>query len=127
MRSFFSTNNKKRCHELMVRIYYPTRFKTDDGSAYYQPLIRSEQEMLSKIPVVKLENINKLYEIKSHTVESAPVISKKFPVVLFMSGLGGIAQMYENLITELVSHGYVVIGIMYPLFMVPLLYPITGW
>ncbi len=108
----FSSDNKKYCHELMIRFYYPTLLKTSDGVPYYRPLINTEQSVLRAKPAVKAEDIKKLSEIKSHTVENAPIVKNvQFPVIFFMSGLGGIAQMYENLITELVSHGYIVIGI----------------
>jgi len=61
---------------------------------------------------MKQEDVEQLAQLKSHTIENAPVVrKKKFPVVLFSSGLGGQTQLYENTITQLVSHGYIVVGI----------------
>lgn len=107
----FSANNKQYCHEIMVRIYYPTPFKTYNGTAYYKPAILAEQNAL-RAKHLKYENIEKLSRLKSHTIENAPIIKNvQFPILLFISGLGGQVQLYENLITELVSHGYIVVGI----------------
>lgn len=96
----------------MIRIYYPTPLKTYRGTPYYQPIINAEQRALKAKPSVKREDIEKLAQLKSHTVENASIVKKvRFPVVLFISGLGGVAQLYENFITQLVSHGYIVVGI----------------
>lgn len=111
-RKNFSPGNKKYCHELMARFYYPTTFNTNAGTPYYRPLVSVEQSSLKKIPIMKLEDVKQLGQLKSYTIEGAPVVGKEqFPVVLFSSGLGGQTQLYENMITELVSHGYIVIGI----------------
>ncbi|KTD78563.1 Predicted dienelactone hydrolase [Legionella steigerwaltii] len=108
----FTLDNKKHCHELMVRIYYPVRLKDYGGVPYYPPIIYAEQNILKTKPGVKPEDIEKLSLLKSHTTENAPIVKKaQFPVVLFISGLGGVVQLYENLITELVSQGYIVVGI----------------
>lgn len=108
----FSSENKKYCHELMVRIYYPTSIKKGPETPYYQPIIATEQNTLKSIPTVKMKDIEQLSQIKSYTIENAPIVKKKsFPVVLLISGLGGQSQLYENLITQLVSEGYIVLGI----------------
>jgi hypothetical protein len=109
----FSSGNKKYCHELMIRVYYPTTFNPHaGGSPYYRPLVSVEQNILKTIPGMKQEDVEQLGQLKSHTIENAPVVKrKKFPVILFISGLGGQTQLYENTITQLVSHGYIVVGI----------------
>ncbi|KTD60909.1 isoform II [Legionella santicrucis] len=108
----FSSGNKKYCHELMVRIYYPITSKNYNGAPYYRPLIKTEQDILKTKFGVKTKDIETLSGLKSHTIENTPIIKNtKFPVLLFISGLGGVAQLYENMITELVSHGYIIVGI----------------
>lgn len=110
--SDFSIANKKYCHEILARIYYPSASKNRLGSPYYPPYIKSEQESFKKIPSVSQDNIRKLSRLRSFSIENDEIIKgKKFPVLLFSPGLGFSAQMYENIITELVSHGYIVIGI----------------
>lgn len=108
----FSSDNKKHCHELMIRIYYPTPFKINLGTPYYPPMITAEQNRLKAIPTVKPTELKQLSQIRSHTLENGPIVkNKKFPVVLFISGSGGQVQFYENIITQLVSNGTIVVGI----------------
>lgn len=110
----FSATNKKHCHEITARIYYPSIEKNKKGSIY-EPTKSLEQEILSKIPNVTKETIIQFNQIKSFSVKKAEIIKgKKFPVLLFSPGLGSFSQMYENIITELVSHGYIVIGVNTP-------------
>lgn len=111
-KEYFSSNNKKYCHELMVRIYYPTTFKTNANTPYYRPIVDAEQNTLKKISTIKLEDIKQLAQLKSNTTENSPIVKNiQFPVILFISGLGGQTQLYENVITQLVSNGYIVVGI----------------
>ena len=53
-KQYFGSNNKKYCHELMVRIYYPTTSKTYAKTPYYQPIVDAEQNTLKKISAIKL-------------------------------------------------------------------------
>ena len=109
---YFSSDNKKYCHELMVRVYYPTTFKTYAKTPYYRPIIDAEQNTLKKISTIKLEDIKQLAQLKSNTIENSPIVKNiQFPVILFISGHGGQTQLYENVITQLVSNGYIVVGI----------------
>jgi hypothetical protein len=108
----FDANNEKFCHELMVIIYYPTPLNTDSGTPYYRPIVNAEQTVLRTKSVVKSEDIEAISQLKSHTIENAAIVkNSRFPVVLFNSGLGGSTPMYENTITQIVSHGYIVVGI----------------
>lgn len=110
--SEFSQANIQHCHELMIRLYYPTAKSNDVGSLYYHPTVEVEQATLSAIDGVKKEHIEQLSQLKSHTTKNAPpVLNEKFPVILFSPGFGVQTQLYENIITELVSHGFIVVGI----------------
>ncbi len=108
----FSHDNKRHCHELMIRVYYPTASNSHAGSLYYRPTVEVDQTTLRSIPGIKAEYIDQLALLKSHTIKNAPPVeNEKFPVVLFSPGFGVQAQLYENIITDLVSHGFIVIGI----------------
>lgn len=108
----FSPDNKRHCHELMLRVYYPTSINSDDASLYYRPTIEVEKSTLKSVPDMKSTSIDQLSQLKSHTIKNAPPVkNKKFPVVLFSPGFGVQTQLYENIITELASHGFIVIGI----------------
>lgn len=50
--------------------------------------------------------------MRTYTVAHAkPIQDKKFPLVIFMPGSGISIQGYNNFVSDLVSHGYVVLGI----------------
>lgn len=107
----FSIDNKKYCHEIMARIYYPATRKTKSGAYYYKPLVNTIQDDLTKIPGITKKNIIQLNKLKSFSQENLPIVSGKFPVIFFSPGSGSQVEMYENFITELASHGYIVVGI----------------
>lgn len=111
----FSADNKNYCHEIMVRIYYPTAIQNKPSSPYYRPLIKFFQDHLRQIPTIPEDQIVKLNDVKSFSMQKAEIFrGKRFPVLLLSPGFGCPAQMYENFVTELVSHGYIVIGINTP-------------
>lgn len=111
----FSSGNTKHCHEVIVRIYYPTTARFQQGSLYYPPFISSQQDMLKQVPGIQINQLEQLTSLKSFSLNKAPIINdKQFPVLLFSPGFGCTAEMYENNITELVSHGYIVVGISTP-------------
>ncbi len=111
----FSSGNTKHCHEVIVRIYYPTTAHLQQGSLYYPPFISSQQDMLKQVPGIQINQLEQLINLKSFSLKKAPIINdKQFPVLLFSPGFGCAAEMYENNITELVSHGYIVVGISTP-------------
>ncbi|MBA2709868.1 MAG: hypothetical protein H0U57_04655 [Tatlockia sp.] len=111
----FSSENTKYCHELVVRIYYPTKAPFLQGSPYYSPFISSQQDMLKQVPGIQINHLKQLTSLKSFSLKKAPIINEKqYPVLLFSPGFGCATEMYENNITELVSHGYIVVGISTP-------------
>lgn len=108
----FSHDNKRHCHELMIRVYYPTALNSYAGSLYYRPTIEVEQTTLRSIPGIKPMDIDHFAQLKSHTIKNAPPVeNKKFSVVIFSPGFGVQTQLYENIITDLVSHGFIIVGI----------------
>jgi hypothetical protein len=111
----FSPENKNRCHEVMVRIYYPT-IQSQPRSFYYKPFVEwQKQEFLKQVPAISKEQLDQFSLMRSFSIEKAEIVKgKKFPILFFSPGGGYPAQAYENFITELVSHGYIVVGINTP-------------
>ena len=105
--------NKNGCSDIAVKIYYPTTNHYQSRVLYNQTFMKTkQQEILDKIPNIPKEQLNQLNQIKSYSVENAPiVVDKKFPVLILSPGGSCPAALYENFITELVSHGYIVVGI----------------
>lgn len=111
----FSPGNTKHCHEIVARIYYPTTIQSEPSSPYYPPLIDSQIQQFKQQPSTSKTQLKQLTKIKSFSLEKAEILSgKKFPVLLFSPGFGCPSEEYENLITELVSQGYIVVGINTP-------------
>lgn len=112
----FSPGNSNYCHEVVVRIYYPTTDHHKPFAFYYRPFIEQrEQDILSQLPNIPKNQIAQLRDIKSFSIEKAEIFKgKNFPVLLFSPGGGYPAELYENFITNLVSNGYIVLGINTP-------------
>ncbi len=112
----FSPRNTKHCHEIVARIYYPTETQHQPGSSYYPPFIASiQQDILKQLPAISKIELEQLTKIKSFSIEKTAIIKdKQFPILLFSPGFGSPAEEHENFITELVSQGYIVVGINTP-------------
>lgn len=113
--SNFSSNNHKFCHEIALRIYYPTNSKVMLGDKYFQPWMLESNKWYThfyKLNESETKQLAKNYEISTYTTQNAqPNMSQKFPIVVFMPGSGQSVQTYTNTISDLVSHGYIVVGI----------------
>lgn len=111
--SDFSPTNKKHCHEMSLRIYYPSTTLPKHNSPYDRFTVNmSLQQIKDEKTPISPKDIQSLKDIKSHAIQNAPFVSHKtFPVILFASGNGNTPQSYENIITNLVSNGYIVVGV----------------
>lgn len=110
----FSPANIKHCHEIVARIYYPVT-KKGQHSAYYEPFVKQQQQVLKQDSNISAEQLAQLSQINSYSAQDVNIVSNQlFPVLIFAPGLGWSAQVYENLITELTSQGYIVIGVNSP-------------
>lgn len=111
----FSKNNKQNCHEIALRIYYPATNTKEPHDEYYRPYINDTINWLTKTYELNQQEISILQSsqnIKTYTQQNAePVTNKKFPLIIFMPGAGVQAQAYTNIISNLVSNGYIVIGV----------------
>jgi len=111
----FSTDPDTR-RELMVQIWYPIKKdKTSQPSPYLQEAsaVTAAIARLHNLPVFSLVYLE---HVKSHAVSSAPVSNEQstYPVLIFLEGLTGYRQMNAYQVEELVSQGYVVVGIDQP-------------
>lgn len=116
----FSPDNLRQCREIMVRVYYPTNDPISQGDLYYQPIVTQTKVIFNGIiQFLNNHGVNiavdldyrQLASLKTYSHENAMPTSGQFPVVIFNGGAQNPAQDYENLISDTVSHGYVVIGV----------------
>lgn len=98
--------------ELMVQLWYPTERVAAEPSPYVADadVVVPALARTFNLPGVALRQVGRA---TTHAVDDAPVADgpEQFPVVLLMSGLGGFRQSTTFLAEELVSHGFVVVGI----------------
>ncbi len=101
------------CHEIMVRIYYPTSSSvTSPVTPYYYPRVLQLQNSLNGAPGISESQIAALPStLWSWTLPNVSILPNAFPVILFSPGNLTPAQGYEDYITNLVSYGYIVVGI----------------
>ena len=110
-----SFSNGKYCHEIIIRTYYPTQDKFKYGDNYYSPYLREANKYYVKTyKLSESENtlLNSILSIQTYMLKDAQTNPKKhFPVLLFLPGSGQSTFTYNNIIANLVSNGYVVVGI----------------
>ncbi len=104
--------------ELMVQVWHPAE-KNDLPKALYIP-----SEKVKNIFKNDLKDIFKAQDqdlivfdtLKTHATANAPIAQEKaqYPVIIFSPGRGAPIFIYTNFIEDLVSHGYIVVGINYP-------------
>ena len=111
----FSTNPDAR-RELMVQVWYPIQ-----KAEFSQPSEYLQDASAVTTAIARLHNLPGfsfvyLEYVTSHAVSSAPVSNEQstYPVVIFLEGLTGYRQMNTFQVEELVSQGYVVVGIDQP-------------
>ena len=113
--SDFSPENDQHCHEMMLRVYYPTTHLLKTNQDYYRPFLAAEIAFYQHqfhLSQSQTKLLNVLYEIKTDEQKDASIAGhQKFPVLIFVPGSGVPVQAYTNLIDHLVSQGFVVLGL----------------
>lgn len=113
--SDFSLNNPNHCHEIILRIFYPSSTAPSLGSRYYAPAFRGTIRYIStalKMSKKEEEEMEPLFGIQTYSTSNKPVSNLgKFPLVVFVPGSGMSVHSYMNLISEVVSRGYIVLGL----------------
>jgi dienelactone hydrolase len=110
--------------EIMVWVWYPAAPKTGAVAADWLPgtwgeLHASELRRLQPDAVTPLEQ-GVAPPVHVHAFQDAPVAAgrQRFPVLVFSPGFGVLPTTYTALIEDIVSHGYIVAGIV-PTYFVP--------
>jgi hypothetical protein len=111
--NYFSPENTDFCHEMMVRVYYPSNINLPlPYPQYYYPAVQDLEALMMEIdPNISLSEAQQLESLTSYTRPSLPLAFGRFPVILFNPGTITQSQRYENIIAQLVSNGYIVMGI----------------
>lgn len=114
-REVFSTD-KNLHRELMVQVWYPARKDVASTPAPYISDADTVTTALARLLHFPAITLNHLKYVPTHATVAAPVASERprYPVLIFLEGLTGFRQMNTFQVEELVSHGYIVVGLDQP-------------
>lgn len=98
--------------ELMVKMWFPT----DDISKGEREPYVDEANRLGFIRkysmgILPSWTINYLDRVKTYVYEGVPIAQQKFPVLIFSPGYGSKSTGYYALLSELASHGYIIVNV----------------
>jgi hypothetical protein len=99
--------------ELMAQIWYPAK---GDRSPVRAPYVQDASALSSAVaPALHVPGFtfNYFQEIPTHAIPSAPVatVQPTYPVLIFLTGVMGYRQSNTFQVEELVSRGYIVVGL----------------
>jgi len=98
--------------ELVVWIWYPAQRADSAHEAEYVPALWRSALAKHASAMVTQFFIRNPTKVRGHSIENATVAAgdATYPVVIFNSGIGALALQYSALVEDLVSHGYIVVG-----------------
>jgi predicted dienelactone hydrolase len=102
--------------ELMAQVWYPARGDTSSARAPYVQdagALSSAEARQLHLPGFTFDYWG---DIPTDAIPSAPVAGDRagYPVLIFLSGVSGFRQSNTFQVEELVSHGYIVVGLDQP-------------
>lgn len=109
------TRDRDERRELMVQIWYPADPGSSGGAAPYLSDAVAQTAALERIFGLPRFALARLDGVRTHACLDAPVAGEgRFPVLVFLEGLGGFRQMSTFLVEKFVSQGYVVVALDQP-------------
>jgi predicted dienelactone hydrolase len=114
-REVFSPDKQRR-RELMVQVWYPARKGTSSSHAPYLPDADAVTTALARLHHLPDVSFHYLTYVTTNAAASVPIADDQpsYPVLIYLEGLTGYRQMSTFQVEELVSHGYIVVGIDQP-------------
>ena len=102
--------------ELMVQIWYPAKRGSSSPQAPYIQDAKVVAPALAGLFHLPEFTFDHLKYVTTNAISSASISDDKpnYPVLIFLEGLTGFRQMNTFQVEELVSHGYIVVGIDQP-------------
>lgn len=110
------STDKTLRRELMVQIWYPARKGSSSSRAPYIPDADAVTTALARLHKYPEGSFHYLKYVTTNAAESVPIADDhpSYPVLIVAEGLTGFRQMLTFQVEELVSHGYIVVGIDQP-------------
>ena len=128
----FSTDPQAH-RELMAQIWYPVRGDTSSARAPYVQDASALSSALARAVHLPGFTFDSLQDVTTHAIPSAPIANDapNYPVLIFLTGITGYRQSNTFQVENLVSHGYIVVGIDQPYAAATVVFPdghqILGW
>ena len=94
--------------ELMLKVWYPTSEVSQIKDPYVDKGGRNGFAIKYGLPIASM---NYLDYVETHVYREVPVADDQFPVLIFSHGLHAKATGYYALLSEIASHGYVIVNI----------------
>jgi predicted dienelactone hydrolase len=110
------STDKNRRRELMVQVWYPAKKGTSSSHTPYIQDADAVATALARLHHFPDFSLQHLKYVTTNAAESVPVADDQssYPVLIVLEGLTGYRQMLTFQVEELVSHGYIVVGIDQP-------------
>ena len=123
-REVFSTDKNRR-RELMAQVWYPARKGSASSHASYIPDADAVATALVRLHNWPDFSFQHLKYVTTNATVSVPMADDKpsYPVLIFLEGLTGFRQMNTFQVEELVSHGYIIVGLDQPGAAVTVIFP----
>ncbi|MEL7003374.1 MAG: hypothetical protein AAFN93_11650 [Bacteroidota bacterium] len=102
------TPNKSDKRELSIKVWYPSGEISDHRDEYIDQGSRQGFAMKYGLPSFSMDYLN---YIKTYVYKDVPVANAQFPVLVFSHGFYSKASGYYALLSEITSHGFVIINI----------------
>jgi pimeloyl-ACP methyl ester carboxylesterase len=111
--------------ELMAQVWYPTSGAPSTRRAVYLPDAAAAAKGAAQVLPVPPFLLSHLDQVRTDAVPSAPMAPDRpdYPVLIYLTGLAGFRQVSTFQIEELVSHGYVVVGLDQPYAAAAVVFP----
>ena len=102
--------------ELMVQVWYPAKNEPLAQHAPYIPDAEAVTPAMAYVTHYPRFLFSHLKYVKTNAIPSAPVADDQpsYPVLIYLTGLGGFRSVSTFQIEALVSHGYIVVGLDQP-------------
>jgi hypothetical protein len=119
--------------ELMAQIWYPARSEPSAPRAPYLQDAEHVTPALARLMRFPGFLFSHFKYVTTHAVSAAPIADEEasYPVLIYLTGLDGFRSVSMFQIEELVSHGYIVVGLDQPGAVALVRFPdgreISGW
>lgn len=101
----------ERPRQLTVWIWYPSDPQPTDMRAEYLPSAwRAARDQENGLTILMQQDLS---VVQTHAYSSPPLstATQRYPVLIFMPGLGPLVTDYTTLLEDLASQGYIVVGV----------------